>query len=448
MTDYDGPPLTRRERKERERLLAETTGQTPAVDATTADAPDAADQSGSAHPEQRDVEQDAVPASSPDAATTGPTEGEGVDDEPDAPAAVDAVVEPAETQAIDVSELIADLRPQQAAADGNVAGVPAAGEVKVQEAVQADAEAAASADARTDDAPVADAPAEPASTGLGRFFGRRGTASQQPESASASDEQTAPESIADVLADLQSDAGTTSEPARPIQRIEVDDLDPVDEDEIDRLEIDEVVVADAPVSSRRIAESTPALLEDRREALDVAAAEDDEVEVQAGPTRATGRMPVVVNVVEDTSRHHIADLRADTGAISASSVGTGTSAITANALVLPASGAHEPITVETADGVIVTGSIDLPDGFASSGRSRGTIDAADLDAVDDSSEVRSPETQPVRASRAVSSYANARVRIAPQRRTRNAWPVVVGVGGGVGIAAIAATVVAFIAGWI
>ena len=33
MTDYDGPPLTRRERKERERLLAETTGQTPAVDA-------------------------------------------------------------------------------------------------------------------------------------------------------------------------------------------------------------------------------------------------------------------------------------------------------------------------------------------------------------------------------------------------------------------------------
>ena len=174
MTDYDGPPLTRRERKERERLLAETTGQTPAVDATTADAPDAAEQSGSEHPEQRGGEPSAVEASSPDAATHGTAEDEVVDGEPDAPA--DAVVEPAETQAIDVSELIADLRPQQAAVDGNVAGVPAAGEAKVQEAVQADAaEAAASVEASADDAPAADAPA---STGLGRFFGRRGAATQ------------------------------------------------------------------------------------------------------------------------------------------------------------------------------------------------------------------------------------------------------------------------------
>jgi hypothetical protein len=422
MTDYDGPPLTRRERKERERLLAETTGQTPAVDATTPDAPDAGEHADADAAQEHVVETGNAESQADASAGAGET----------------VTVEPEETQAIDVSELIADLRPQHSApaADASVAGVPAAGEAKVQEAAQADA---ASVE------PTPEAPAEPASTGLGRFFGRRTTA---PQAQADDDQHAAPESIADVLADLQGDpADSGREPARPIQRIEVDDLDPVDEAEVDRLEIDEVVVADAPVSSRRIAESTPALLEDRREMLE-ADAVDDEVEVQAGPARATGRMPVVVNVVEDTSRHHIADLREDTGAISASSVGTGTSTITANALVLPASGAHEPITVETADGVIVTGSIDLPDGFASSGRSRGTIDAADLDAVDDSSEVRSPETQPVRASRAVSSYANARVRIAPQRRTRNAWPVVLGVGGGVGIAAITATVVAFIAGWI
>lgn len=402
MTDYDGPPLTRRERKERERALAEATGQTPAVDAPIADG---------GEPEA------AAPVEAP-VADAAPAE---------------RAPEPDETQAIDVSELIADIAPQSTPApDAPVAGVPAAGEARVQEALEAEADAA-------------DAPIEaPAATGFGRFFGRRGPA--QPAPAEPAAEQQAPESIADVLADLQSDRDAAVQaPSQPIQRIEVDDLDTVDDAEVDRLEIDEVEVESARVSSRRIADSTPAQLEDRRELVED---DEDDADAQAGPSRATGRIPVIVNVVEDTSRHHIADLREDTSAISASSVGTGTSTITANALVLPASGANEPITVETADGVIVTGSIDLPDGFASSGRSRGTIDSAEVDAVDDAGEVRSPETQPVRASRAVSSYANARVRIAPQRRSRNAGPIVIGVAGGIGIVAVGATVIAFIAGWI
>ncbi|SDH98631.1 hypothetical protein [Agrococcus jejuensis] len=428
MTDYDGPPLTRRERKERERLLAETTGQTPAVDAPIADGA-----AVEAEPvESQVVEPEAV---EPEQSAT-PVEATVVDEEPVDEAPAERAPEPDETQAIDVSELIADLKPQSTPApDAAVAGVPAAGEARVQEAIGADAAAE-------------EAPADvPAPSGFGRFFGRRGPA--QEAQAEPAAEQSAPESIADVLADLQGDRDEAAAPSQPMQRIEVDDLDPVDDAEIDRLEIDEVDVPSARVSSRRIADSTPAELEDRRALLEDADDEtDDEVEVQAGPSRATGRIPVIVNVVEDTSRHHIADLREDTSAISASSVGTGTSTITANALVLPLSGANEPITVETADGVIVTGSIDLPEGFASSGRSRGTIDTAEVDAVDDAGEVRSPETQPVRASRAVSSYANARVRIAPQRRSRNATPIVIGVAGGIGIVAVGATVVAFIAGWI
>ncbi|MFC7430533.1 MULTISPECIES: hypothetical protein [unclassified Agrococcus] len=412
MTDYDGPPLTRRERKERERALAEATGQTPAVDASSLESP---------APEPTADEQ---VASQPLEAATPETD--------EAPAASESrpTGEPDETQAIDVSELIADLRPQSApASDAPVAGVPAASETVVPDA-----------------APPAEPAPEPAPTGFGRFFGRRSPAAdEQPVEQAADDQQEAPESIGDVLADLQGDRPEPTRPEGvPMPRIEVDELDTVDDAEIDRLEIDEVVVADAPVSSRRIAESTPALLEDDRPV----AGDEDDVETQAGPSRATGRLPVIVNVVEDTSRHHIADLREDTSAISASSVGTGTSTITANALVLPASGAHEPITVETADGVIVTGSIDLPDGFASSGRSRGTIDTSDVDAADDGGEVRSPETQPVRASRAVSSYANARVRIAPQRRSRNVVPLVVAVGGAVGISAVTVTVIAFIVGWI
>lgn len=414
MTDYDGPPLTRRERKERERALAEATGQTPAVDASSAE--------GAAGQPVANAPEGAVETSTPEV-----DERQGADEPHES-------VEPDETQAIDVSELIADLRPQSAPA-ADVAGVPAASETVVPDA-------APPADRTEEPAPLV----EPAPSGFGRFFGRRGPASEQADETDADEAQQAPESIADVLADLQ---GDRPEPTRaagtPIPRIEVDDLDTVDDDEIDRLEIDEVVVADAPVSSRRIAESTPAQLEDHRAVVDD---EDDEVAAQPGPSRATGRLPVIVNVVEDTSRHHIADLRDDSSAISASSVGTGTSTITANALVLPASGAHEPITVETADGVIVTGSIDLPDGFASSGRSRGTIDTSDVDAADDAGEVRSPETQPVRASRAVSSYANARVRIAPQRRSRNVVPLVVAVGGAVGISAVTVTVIAFIVGWI
>ncbi len=420
MTDYDGPPLTRRERKERERALAEATGQTPAVDASSAE--------GDAEQPVADAPEVAVEAATPEV-----DERRQADERDDEPR---EVVEPEETQAIDVSELIADLRPQSAPA-ADVAGVPAASETVVPDA-------APPADRAEEPAPLV----EPAPSGFGRFFGRRGPASEQDDEAGAEAEQQAPESIADVLADLQ---GDRPEPTRaagtPMPRIEVDDLDTVDDDEVDRLEIDEVVVADAPVSSRRIAESTPAQLEDHRAVVDDEE-DEDEVAAQPGPSRATGRLPVIVNVVEDTSRHHIADLRDDTSAISASSVGTGTSTITANALVLPASGAHEPITVETADGVIVTGSIDLPDGFASSGRSRGTIDTSDVDATDDAGEVRSPETQPVRASRAVSSYANARVRIAPQRRSRNVVPVVVAVGGAVGISAVTVTVIAFIVGWI
>src|SRR5699024_8071081 len=103
--------------------------------------------------------------------------------------------------------------------------------------------------------------------------------------------------------------------------VQVDDvqgLDTVDDHELDSLEIDEVIVEQPRVSAHRVAESTPAQLEDRR------AAEAEEEPTPTGPSRGQSqRLPVIVNVVSDTSEHHIADLR-DQGVV-ASGGGSSTS---------------------------------------------------------------------------------------------------------------------------
>lgn len=283
---------------------------------------------------------------------------------------------------------------------------------------------------------VDDEPAKP----TGRFFGRKKAKQDAPaaDPAPALEATVAMDRIElDDTDDLEvveaefskPDAAQPSVPAPSSARrssVQVDDvqgLDTVDDHEVDDVEIDEVIVELPRVSSRRVAESTPAELEDRR-----AAAEAAEELVQTGPTRGQSqRLPVIVNVVSDTSEHHIADLReqgvAGTG-------GSSTSSITANALVLPAGTDSPDFQLEGADGLLVTGSIDVPEGFASSGRGSASIDGSDVDADVAEGEVSSPDAAPVRASKAVSSYANARVQIAPQKQRSNVWPVAIGVGAG------------------
>ena len=48
---------------------------------------------------------------------------------------------------------------------------------------------------------------------------------------------------------------------------------------------------------------------------------------------------------------------------------------------------------------------------------------------------------PVRASKAVSSYANARVQIAPQKQRSNTLPVAIGAGAGVFVAGVVGVIV-------
>ena len=275
----------------------------------------------------------------------------------------------------------------------------------------------------------------------GRFFGRKKAKQDAPvaDAAPALEATVAMERIdLDEADDLdvveaeftQPDQPHASVPAPSSARrssVQVDDvqgLDTVDDAQVDDVEIDEVIVELPRVSSRRIAESTPAELEDRR-----AAAEAAEELAQTGPTRGQSqRLPVIVNVVSDTSEHHIADLR-EQGVVG-NGGSSSTSSITANALVLPAGTDSPDFQLEGADGLLVTGSIDVPEGFASSGRGSASIDGSDVDADVAEGEVASPDAAPVRASKAVSSYANARVQIAPQKQRSNVWPVAIGVGAG------------------
>lgn len=359
------------------------------------------------------------------AAAGAPASAELAPDEPEAATAPEVDERLAPTQAADLSALFGEPEPTEAADDAP-AGQPGPprgiGRFFGRKAPEADAEVIEAEIVETDAvdtlavddaAPDADAPIE------------------------VSNDQTM-----SVPAPSRADGGSV--PLDDIQQ-----LDSVNDAEVDSVEIDEVPVEQRRVSAHRIAEATPAELDDSHRPV----TESDDA--PSGPSRGTrGRLPVVVNVVQDTSEHHISDLRDDSGAQPENgpvqtSVGTGTSSITANALVLPSTEVSDQIAIEGTDDVIVTGSIDLPEGFASSGRARGTIDSADLDAADDGGEVRSPETAPVRASKAVSSYANARVRIAPQRSRGNVWPVALGVGGGVVVVGVGVvTVMALAFGWI
>lgn len=313
------------------------------------------------------------------------------------------------------------------------------------------------ADASPSEPEQAAAEDEPRAKPAGRFFGRKKAKADAPptEPAPALEATVAMERIdldehdeLEVIeAELTTPETQASVPAPSSARrssVQVDDvqgLDTIDDADVDDVEIDEVIVELPRVSSRRVAESTPAELEDRR------AAEAAEELIQTGPTRGQSqRLPVIVNVVPDTSEHHIADLReqgvAGTG-------GSSTSSITANALVLPAGSDAPEFSLEGADGLLVTGSIDVPEGFASSGRGSASIDGSDVDADVADGEVTSPETAPVRASSAVSSYANARVQIAPQKQRSNVWPVAIGVGaGGFAVAVVGFLTLALTQGWL
>ena len=500
-TGNEERPLTRRELRARERAAAAAEANAAAQEdgAAPADAGPAVDAEATLSTEEAapaaDSSAEADPA--PDYTSLPPAQAEGPADaeEQSAPLADSTLNDEGqdeieETQAYTIDDL-------------RETGLIAEEQVAAPEAAEPAADAAPAVEEAP--APAAEEEAPSAKRGIGRFFGRRSRpeTAEEPaadfdsliasDSAPGDDEAAEPEAdggIEDLQFDQpeqpagEAEAGEAqpeadelveaevvqddpavapsvepaADPAAETQEVagparasgsryvpldEGQNLDEVRDEDVDSVEIDEVQVDERRVSARTVSDSTPLQMEDTR-----GASFENDGEQPSGPSRGRGgRLPFVVNVVEDTSEHHISDLHRGRENVEGKNVGTGSSSITANALVLPATGQEDQIQFESEDGVLVTGSIDLPDGFASSGRARGAFDSSDIDTSSDSSEVSNPETQPVRASRAVSSYANARVSIAPKRQSRSALPWALGIGGGVVFGAIVVVAVGFVVGW-
>lgn len=479
-TGNEERPLTRRELRARERAFAEASreeAQGESVDADSAPEPEAEAEA----PQVEEVGVEAREPASEDAdepesaeeplvaepevvepvAEDIQVEEPAVDEAAVEGSAVDepALEEPAPTEAMSIQDLLAEQETQPIDPE-DLPSATDEGDSESEALVEPEVEAAE--------------PKRP----MGRFFGRRKLAPEadvkppndfdellgtsEPDDVVevekvepvAADEpslievaEQGDESVVEVSAVESADSPEVEAPAHA-RGLRIDEnrrqnLDAVRDDEIDSIEIDEVEVTDARISAQSVSEKTPAQLEDTR-----GTSFEQETEQPSGPSRGrNGRLPFVVNVVEDTSEHHISDLRRASENGQGQNVGSGSGNITANALVLPATGHEDEIQFESEDGVLVTGSIDLPDGYASSGRARGKFDSSDIDSAPDGTEVSNPETAPVKASRAVSSYANARVNIAPKRQSRSALPWALGLGGGAVFGGIIVVVIGYSAGW-
>ena len=102
-------------------------------------------------------------------------------------------------------------------------------------------------------------------------------------------------------------------------------------------------------------------------------------------------------------------------------VGTGTSAITTSALVLPSVPQASDLTrpLNSTGEILVTGSIDLPRSLGSTGAHPHRVDNSDYEDDPLDSQVSSPDSAPVRAIRAVSTHTSTRGVIESKRPQSN-----------------------------
>jgi hypothetical protein len=112
-------------------------------------------------------------------------------------------------------------------------------------------------------------------------------------------------------------------------------------------------------------------------------------------------------------------------------VGTGTSAITTSALVLPSVPQASDLTRPFASTgeILMTGSIDLPHSLGSTGAHPHRIDNSDFDDDPLDSQIAAPDSAPVRAIRAVSTHTSTRGVIENKKPQNNRWltRVIIGV---------------------
>ncbi|QHC58990.1 hypothetical protein [Rathayibacter sp. VKM Ac-2760] len=119
---------------------------------------------------------------------------------------------------------------------------------------------------------------------------------------------------------------------------------------------------------------------------------------------------------------------------------------TTNALILPTAGDASPALTDTGE-VLVTGSFDLPRSLGSTGQHPNLYDSPDVDRYVDRIDREQPasDSEPVRASSAVSTHAAGTAMIAPQKRRAVSVPVVLAITAAV---LLVASIALFIGGFV
>jgi len=141
------------------------------------------------------------------------------------------------------------------------------------------------------------------------------------------------------------------------------------------------------------------------------------------------------------------DVNQSNEAVLSRNIGFSTGAITTHALVLPStpSSMDHPLNSVTATGeIMVTGSVDLPRSFGSTGAHPALFDHPDVDALIDASdrEDAASESAPVRAIRAVSSTSSTRGVIEAPAPRKSRLPLIAGITGGSALLVAAGVVAA------
>lgn len=119
---------------------------------------------------------------------------------------------------------------------------------------------------------------------------------------------------------------------------------------------------------------------------------------------------------------------------------------TTNALILPTTGSGATASSDTGE-ILVTGSFDLPRSLGSTGQHPNLYDSPDVDRYVDRIDREQPEgeSEPVRASSAVSTHAAGTSMIAPQKRAGISVPVVLAITAAV---LLVASIALFVGGFV
>ncbi|NRD07710.1 hypothetical protein [Rathayibacter agropyri] len=119
---------------------------------------------------------------------------------------------------------------------------------------------------------------------------------------------------------------------------------------------------------------------------------------------------------------------------------------TTNALILPSTGSGATASTDTGE-ILVTGSFDLPRSLGSTGQHPNLYDSPDVDRYVDRIDREQPEgeSEPVRASSAVSTHAAGTSMIAPQKRAGISVPVVLAITAAV---LLVASIALFVGGFV